>query len=337
MTKQTRYLSRRSNGFFYVGYFLNGKLHWKTTKQTTKPEAREFMKSFTPVENEEKKVTLFSELFELYKNEHGSYLRPRTLNINSAAVNAFKSILGDKPFSQYTLSDVERFKRGMLDRKLAPVTTNMYWRSIKTVFSFAVKNDLLEKSPFRNSHQIRLPERRPVFMSKQELAAFYEKVDNPTLRDLYETAALTGLRLGEAVGLSWEQIQFDRRSIEVVNTDVFQTKSGRARSVPMNDRVYEILKRRSEKRGRAVFCKENNGFPYSPSFVTHQFKEYAKASNLSEKFHFHCLRHSCASLLCQAGVSIYAVKEILGHASVVTTQCYSHLSANNLLEAVNRI
>ena len=294
------------------------------------------MKSFVPDEREEKKVTLFSELFELYKQEHGRYLRPRTLNINTGGVNAFKSILGDKPFSQYTLSDVERFKREMLERKLAPVTVNMYWRGVKTVFSFAVKNDLLEKSPFRNSHQIRLPERRPVFMSKQELAALFGKVDNPALRDLYEVAALTGLRLGEIVGLSWEQIDFEGRQINVVNSEDFQTKSGRARSVPMNDRVNEILKQRSEKQGRAVFCK-GNGFPYSPSFVTHQFKEYCKAASLSEKYHFHCLRHSCASLLCQAGVSIYAVKSILGHASVTTTEVYSHLSPNSLLESINKI
>ena len=60
-------------------------------------------------------------------------------------------------------------------------------------------------------------------------------------------------------------------------------------------------------------------------------------AELSETLHFHSLRHSCASWLVDAGVSLYVVQNILGHSNISTTQIYSHLSQNTLHESVNRV
>ena len=60
-----------------------------------------------------------------------------------------------------------------------------------------------------------------------------------------------------------------------------------------------------------------------------------RSSNLSDKIHFHTLRHSFASILVQKGVSLYVVKELLDHEDLATTQIYSHLQKQNLKDAVN--
>ncbi len=68
-----------------------------------------------------------------------------------------------------------------------------------------------------------------------------------------------------------------------------------------------------------------------------QFKKAVRASNVNANIHFHSLRHSFASALVQRGVSLYAVKELLGHENIKTTQIYSHLQRENLLQAVNML
>ncbi|HZW40650.1 MAG TPA: tyrosine-type recombinase/integrase [Ignavibacteriaceae bacterium] len=69
-------------------------------------------------------------------------------------------------------------------------------------------------------------------------------------------------------------------------------------------------------------------------YVSKQFKKAIRAAQLNDKIHFHTLRHSFASNLVQAGVSLYVVKELLGHSEINTTSIYSHLVADNLSSAV---
>jgi hypothetical protein len=59
-------LTKRSNGYHYVGYFLNAKLHWKTTGQKTKPEALEFLKTFNPDPEDEKSELTLSQLLDSF-------------------------------------------------------------------------------------------------------------------------------------------------------------------------------------------------------------------------------------------------------------------------------
>jgi integrase/recombinase XerD len=66
-----------------------------------------------------------------------------------------------------------------------------------------------------------------------------------------------------------------------------------------------------------------------------QFRKILSKSNLSDKIYFHTLRHSFASQLVQKGVSLYVVKELLGHEDLSTTQIYAHLQQQNLRDAVN--
>lgn len=72
-------------------------------------------------------------------------------------------------------------------------------------------------------------------------------------------------------------------------------------------------------------------------FVSKTFKRYVRLSGLNPALHFHSLRHSFATWLVQDGVSIYAIKELFGHADVKTTQVYSDLQPEQLHSTVNRI
>ena len=64
------------------------------------------------------------------------------------------------------------------------------------------------------------------------------------------------------------------------------------------------------------------------------FKKAIRDAGLNDKIHFHTLRHSFASRLIQKGASVFVVKELLGHEDIKTTQIYSHLQTQNLVEAI---
>ena len=82
-----------------------------------------------------------------------------------------------------------------------------------------------------------------------------------------------------------------------------------------------------------MFCKEN-GKAFTGDYVSKKFKRACKAAGMDKAIHFHSLRHSFASNLAQKGVSLYVIKELLGHSSISTTEIYSHLNMDSLKEAI---
>ena len=135
-----------------------------------------------------------------------------------------------------------------------------------------------------------------------------------------------------------ERIDFIQNQITVKCSDDFQTKSKKERIVPMSDKVRSILFRRFNSAlhnsDEVVFYNRKEKMLYQEA-ISKQFKKIIRKSNLSDKIHFHTLRHSFASLLAQKGVSLYIIKELLGHEDLSTTQIYSHLQKQNLMDAVN--
>ena len=68
-----------------------------------------------------------------------------------------------------------------------------------------------------------------------------------------------------------------------------------------------------------------------------QFKKTCRIAGIEETIHFHSLRHSYASMLARKDVSIYVIKELLGHSSITTTEIYTHLNKKALFDAVNNL
>ena len=105
----------------------------------------------------------------------------------------------------------------------------------------------------------------------------------------------------------------------------------------MNETALYILSARHGKE-TSEYVFTLNGKKISEGWLTHAFKKAVYDLRLpDDRLHFHSLRHTFASWLVQEGVSIYAVKELLGHSDVKTTQVYSHLQPGELHSTVNKI
>jgi site-specific recombinase XerD len=332
------YLTKRKNGYYYIGFFEGNRRKWKTTKCTTKSDALQFLRSFEGTKKDAERTPLLSELFTRFESMRGNSVRPSTMASYRLAVNRFKDVCGDKVIDQYTFSDIERFKNAQLEQKVSKISVNIWLRGVKSVLGFAVRHEWLTKNPVQRSLEFVIPQQSPTYVSKEDFQTLLGKVTVPVLRDLFLFAALSGLRLSEILNLKWSAVDFEKRQFTVSNSETFTTKTGKERTVPMHEEVYKVL---SLRRGNGtedglVFCKRG-GFRLERNYVSKTFKGYVRDAELSEKLHFHSLRHSCASWLVDAGVSLYVVQNILGHSNISTTQIYSHLSQNTLHESVNRV
>jgi len=185
--------------------------------------------------------------------------------------------------------------------------------------------------------------------SKDQLKAFLAHVADDRLYALWHLLASTGMRRGEALGLSWDALDLDagrvtiRRALVTIGykTQFAETKTDRWRSVQLDARTVEALREHAtrqageiEAAGEAygdpehpqlVFCAED-GARLHPDRVSKLFAAHVKASALP-RIRLHDLRHTHATLALAAGVHPKVVQERLGHASItLTLDTYTHAS-----------
>ena len=134
-------------------------------------------------------------------------------------------------------------------------------------------------------------------------------------------------------------IDLKQNTITVQCSEEFTTKSKKERIIPICQTLRNVLLDQFPKvidvdKNNFVFVRKT-GIILTEDFISKQFKKSVRAASLDDKIHFYTLRHSFASMLVQRGVSLYVVKELLGHEDLSTTQIYSHLQNQNLMDAVN--
>ena len=186
------------------------------------------------------------------------------------------------------------------------------------------------------------------------------------LNDVVVIGFYTGMRLNEIVNLKWKNVNLSTRIITVGDED-FTTKGRNQRYVPICDEAMEVFFRRQgavvgrqepavrrqesvqegaevlilpfskrETSNGYVFCK-SNGTRFTGDYVSRSFQLACRAAGMDKAIHFHSLRHSFASNLVQQGVSLYTIKELLGHSSITTTEIYSHLNMDALRDAIKTL
>jgi len=157
----------------------------------------------------------------------------------------------------------------------------------------------------------------------------------PVLRVLVLTAAMSGLRRSELLGLRWRDVDWQAQRLRVRNTYVLGEHSAEGksdlstrRSVPMADRLARALDAWSQRTSfrhddDLVFAHPQTGNPLDGSKVSKRFKAACRAAGVRE-VRFHDLRHTFATRLAASGQPLRTIQEFLGHADAKTTQIYAH-------------
>lgn len=155
--------------------------------------------------------------------------------------------------------------------------------------------------------------------------------------DVLTVACATGLRSGEIRSMRWSWIDHKERTITVQDTPDFTPKNGDERVIYVSGDALATLRKQYEQAGEpndGLVFPGYNGGKITKDYLGKQFGFFRDLAKLPKALHFHSTRHTYASWLVQAGVDLYKVKELCGHASMSTTMRYAHLAPKNLRAAV---
>lgn len=274
--------------------------------------------------------------------------------------------IGERKITDLETADVEALARQLLKDGLAPKSVLNILGFLHGVFEHAIDLGLRTENPVRRAEK---PRRRRSganpdlqFLTVSELDAVIRAIPDevvvrkpaptrrgrrgpappptpdvlgPVLRVVVLTAAMTGLRQSELLGLRWRDVDWIAQRIRVRNTFVRGEHStdGKSdlstkRSVPMADRLagaLDLWSRRTAYRGEndLVFAHPQTGNPLDRKKVSKRFKAACKDARVHE-IKFHDLRHTFATRLAASGQPMRTIQEFMGHADIKTTQIYSH-------------
>ena len=249
-------------------------------------------------------------------------------------LDQLKKHFGKRKLSDLTRWDAETFKIEK-NRLVAPATVNRLLGNVKHIMSMAVEWGVLRENPFAGVKVLRVPKRLERVLTKDEevlLLAACDQVRTPNLRHSVSIALNTGMRKGEIYGLRWECVDFQNRSITILNGKTADSD----RRIPMNDSVFEALSSlRQRQKNEFVFPSVRG----KGEHFRDPKKGFTNAIRLAQIPHlrFHDLRHTFATRLVQAGVDIITVQHLLGHSKITTTARYAHSFADDKIAAVKRL
>ena len=225
-----------------------------------------------------------------------------------------------------TTEDIEKAKQELAQGRTV-ATVNRYLAALKTAYYLAMKKGKVSRNPVRGVKFDQENNARIRYLDADEERRLMAALPSHH-KPLVALALNTGLRRGELLGLSWEDVDLRTGSLTVR-----RSKHGETRYVPLNQIAIQTLldiKKNRKVLAAFVFTTED-GHPFY--WLDNAFKKALKRAGI-ENFRFHDLRHTFASRLAMRGVPLRTIQELLGHKTMTMTLRYAHLSPGHLREAV---
>jgi integrase/recombinase XerC len=250
---------------------------------------------------------------------------------------------GKTPLSKIDTLAVRSYLASLHRAKLAHRSLARHLSTLRSFFRWACREGHLDKSPAKGLATPKLPTPLPRAMTVPDTERLLAADDEEGLipereRALFELLYASGLRVSEAAGLDVEDVDFSARLVRVTG------KGSRERIVPFGGAAADALRDYLPSRAALRHRADPDGEDGEPLFVNARggrlttrsmarlLKRRLRAAGLPEEISPHALRHTFATHLLQAGADLRAIQELLGHASLSTTQKYTHLDAARLRE-----
>ncbi|MDQ6844006.1 MAG: tyrosine-type recombinase/integrase [Bacteroidota bacterium] len=234
-------------------------------------------------------------------------------------------------------SVVRSWLASLKEEKVSSKTINRKISSLKSFFKYHLKQKNITVSPMSAISALKVSKRLPSFIGDKDMSTLFNYVDFPetwdgkTNRLLLQIFYSTGMRLSELINLKESQVDKSNGVIKVLG------KGNKERILPVNNKLlididnYIADKKLTGQLSNFLLVNKKGRNLY-PRYVYRVVKQYLGIVSTNERKSPHVLRHSFATHLTNNGADINAVKELLGHASLASTQIYTHNSIEKLRE-----
>ena len=266
-----------------------------------------------------KEIT-FSDWADQYLDHCKVRIGQSTYEVRKYIIKKMKENFGNKLLSKLTENDFYEYlktTKGGLQGRTVGEYTSLFLRLLKEAnkhnYNIA---DITLNVKKQNNTIVR-------YLTKEEAECLIN--NSGDLRLLIILALNTGMRRGEMLNLLWDNVDLKTRLIHILIS-----KNGERRSVPINTTLFKELNKIKDKTGKVI--KLN----LTIEGIRYRWKCLLKKCNI-KNFRFHDLRHTFASWLAIKGISLYTIKELLGHKSIEMTQRYAHLSPDVRFNAVEQL
>ena len=209
--------------------------------------------------------------------------------------------------------------------------------SLKAFFDYLIKSGHISANPADMIPFPKLGKTIPRFVNIDDLFRLLDSIKTETLLDkrnlaMFETFYSTGMRVSEMEGLNIEDIDFKKQMIKVFG------KGSKERIVPVGKRALTAIKnyRDSLKENFIPLFLNKNFSRLSSRSIRRILDKLVKDCGLNIKISPHTLRHSFATHMLDSGADLRGIQEILGHASLSTTQIYTHVSMDKLMQVYDK-
>jgi integrase/recombinase XerC len=232
----------------------------------------------------------------------------------------------------------EKRKKTSIARKLA---------TLRTFFKFLCREEVVQLNPARLVSSPRLEKKLPKVLTVDDVMRFIETPDLDTVlgkrdRAILEVLYATGCRVSELAGINLDDIDFDHESIRVRGKGrkerivPFGSKAKEALQMYMGVRGELLLEAPEEERDPMALFLNYQGTRITTRSVGRMIDKYVEECAMMHDISPHSLRHSFATHLLSAGADLRAIQELLGHARLSTTQIYTQVSMEQLMQVYDK-
>jgi integrase/recombinase XerD len=244
---------------------------------------------------------------------------------------AFLKSNGKQHIETVTREDLSAYVEYEQDRGMSPSTVNTRTRAIYSFLQFFADRDVIHPKVLSRKIRIKIPEALPRAIDPEDIRLLLGAIDNTRDRAMILVLLRTGMRIGELLNTTLEDLNLKEKRIEI-----YQAQKNRVgRVVYISDDARAALKRWLTYRppkGPYVFYGQRGG-PLTYETARTHFAKYVDKAGLAHKgYTLHCLRHTFASELLNAGMRLECLQQLLGHSSIEMTRRYARLTDNTRKE-----
>jgi site-specific recombinase XerD len=324
MTRKCFYVPQEQDSLHEVYTFLRSKGHWIDYSAFAGFRAEKVTTTKQVVSS----TRFLSEAGKSLHREYVSYLRGQrlsesTLRVYGGFVLAFLKFVKDVPMAEITNEKVRLFVEWILVEKNYSISSHRQLVSAIKHFAKFCPACSIELEELKRPHKDRI---LPIVLSKEEILDLLRCTKNLKHRTVLALLYSSGLRVSEAIQLTLDCFDFDRRQLFIRNS-----KGRKDRVVVLAESFLPLFQNYYMTYQPNIYFVENpKGGIYSAESIRGFLKRSCKAAHIKKRVTPHTLRHSYATHLLEAGTDLRYIQALLGHSKPETTMIYTHVAQKEL-------